>query len=64
MDGEVLDRREVGKFQAGRYLSWQLRGRIRVEFQKIRGTNAVISGIFFDTPDGSAAPPAQPRSSP
>jgi len=51
LDGEVLDRRDVGKFQAGRYLTWRLRGRVQVEVQRISGTNAVISGVFFGGPD-------------
>ena len=57
----VLDTRAVNAFSAGRYLVWQLKGHvlIRITHTGIPGSNAVISGLFFDpgsavTSDASA----------
>jgi uncharacterized membrane protein YkoI len=46
----VLDTHDVNKFTSGRYLIWQLKGhvRIRVTHRGAAGSNAVISGLFFD----------------
>ena len=47
----VLDRRDVDDFSSGRYLVWRLRGhvKIRVIHNGIGSSNAVLSGLFFDT---------------
>jgi hypothetical protein len=46
----VLDSRDVDAFSAGRYLIWQLKGhvKIKVTHEGGGGSNAVVSGLFFD----------------
>jgi hypothetical protein len=47
--GAVLDAREVsGFYDAGRYLSWSVRGHVRVRLTRLIG-QAVFSGAFFDS---------------
>jgi glucose/arabinose dehydrogenase/mono/diheme cytochrome c family protein len=50
--GALLDERTVSLFASGKYLRWQVRGRVRLHIVQQLGGNAVISGIFLD-----AAPP-------
>jgi hypothetical protein len=52
--GAVLDTRNISSFQNGLYLSWNVKGSIRVRVTKTAGNNAVLNGIFFDPPTGSA----------
>jgi hypothetical protein len=47
-DGTVLDKREVGKLQGGCYLTWLVRGRVRITVDHQGGPNAVVSGVFLD----------------
>jgi hypothetical protein len=49
--GAVLDTRNVSGFSNGQYLIWNLRGdvRVRVTYTSA-GANAVVSGLFFDSP--------------
>lgn len=53
----VLHTHTVDDFSSGRYLVWRLRGHVRIKFTHmgITGSNAVISGLFFDAPPSSAA---------
>jgi len=46
----VLDTRNVDDFSSGRYLTWQLKGhvRIRITHTGSPGSNAVVSGLFFN----------------
>jgi hypothetical protein len=46
-DGTVLDKREVGKLQGGRYLTWLIHGRVRITVDHQGGPNAVVSGVFL-----------------
>ncbi|HEV2762712.1 MAG TPA: SBBP repeat-containing protein [Pyrinomonadaceae bacterium] len=48
--GALLDTRSVSDFAQGRYLIWNLGGHVRVRLARISGSNAVLSGVFFDTP--------------
>jgi hypothetical protein len=53
----VLQRREVESFSSGRYLVWRLRGHVKIKVihNGVANSNAVVSGLFFDTPlNGSA----------
>jgi hypothetical protein len=52
--GSVLDTRNINNFQNGIYLSWNVKGSIRVRVTKTAGNNVVLNGIFFDPPTGSA----------
>jgi hypothetical protein len=47
-EGRVLDRREVGKLPGGCYLTWEIRGSIRIMIGHEGGPNTVVSGLFFD----------------
>jgi hypothetical protein len=44
----LLDERLMTQFAAGKYLRWQLRGRVRLHAVRQVGANAVISGLFLD----------------
>ena len=46
-DGAVLDQRLVGKLQGWCYLTWLVRGRIRITVDHEGGPNAVVSGVFL-----------------
>jgi hypothetical protein len=49
----VLDTRSVSGFVNGQYWVWQVRGAVRFRITLLSGNNAVISGVFFDTPGGA-----------
>ncbi|HVL13301.1 MAG TPA: hypothetical protein VM529_12110, partial [Gemmata sp.] len=46
--GAVLDARTVSDFSGGTYLTWDLAGTVRIRVTNAGGTNAVLSGLFFD----------------
>jgi hypothetical protein len=46
--GAVLDSRTISDFANGVYLSWNVKGSVRVRCTKISGNNAVVMGLFFD----------------
>jgi hypothetical protein len=59
--GKLLHSVTVDNFHEGKYLIYELSGDVRVRFTKLRGNNAVLSGIFFpstDVPMQQAAPPS------
>ena len=43
----VLDSRSLSSFGTGKYVVWNVRGRIRINLTRTSGGNAVISGLFF-----------------
>lgn len=45
--GAVLDTRTITGFEQGLYLTWNVKGAVRVRCTKIRGSNAVVMGLFF-----------------
>jgi hypothetical protein len=47
----ILDTRNVDDFTSGRYLVWRLKGHVKIKVTHMGGaaSNAVISGLFFDT---------------
>ncbi len=49
----VLDTRSISNFTNGIYLVWNITGQATITVTRTGGWNAVVSGIFFDTP-GSA----------
>ena len=55
--GQVLDTRNISNFSKGLYLTWDLKGDIRVKVSRVAGANAVVSGIFFDEGSSSAPTP-------
>ena len=48
VDGRVLDERTVSGFQQGKYLTWKMQGRVKVEIKQKAGKFAVFSGLFVD----------------
>jgi len=46
--GALLDARTVSDFSGGTYLTWDLAGSVRLRVTNAGGTNAVLSGLFFD----------------
>lgn len=47
--GELLSRQAISGFGDGVYLTWDLQGSVTARFTPVSG-NAVLSGIFFDSP--------------
>jgi hypothetical protein len=46
--GQVVDSRTVSSFSGGQYLVWNVTGNVTFRITRLRGANAVLSGIFFD----------------
>ena len=46
--GAVLDTETVSSFSGGDYLQWAVSGDVEFTFTKTAGTNAVLTGLFFD----------------
>jgi len=56
--GNVLDTETVTSFQSGKYLIWKVQGHIKVVVtNNVSGSNAVISGLFFDPAPVVSTPP-------
>jgi hypothetical protein len=53
---DVLDSHSVSAFSGGQYLIWEVSGRVKFRVTNTGGaaSNAVVSGIFFDTPAGTS----------
>jgi hypothetical protein len=51
-----LDSRIVTSFQNGEYLVWNVKGHVVLQVTYTGGTNAVISGLFFDTASIGSTP--------
>jgi hypothetical protein len=58
--GSVLDTRVVTNFTGGEYLVYSVTGSINIKITSNAGPNAVVSGIFFDTPGVIITPPPPP----
>jgi hypothetical protein len=56
----LLDSRTVSSFSGGKYLVWNVKGHVKINFTKVAGLNAVISGVFFGGPISSPSPNATP----
>lgn len=54
--GALLDVRTVTGFVGGQFWRWAVRGHVRVVVNRTASASAVVSGLFFDTPDGNIAP--------
>ncbi|MFN7140177.1 MAG: chitobiase/beta-hexosaminidase C-terminal domain-containing protein, partial [Limisphaerales bacterium] len=55
--GAILDTQTVSNFTGGRYLSWDVSGKVRLRVTRTAGVNAVMSGLFFDGTGVSSTPP-------
>ena len=51
--GAILDVRTMSNFSSGQYLVWNLSGHVQIVFTRTAGPNAVMSGLFFDVPNGN-----------
>src|SRR5262245_3329086 len=54
----LLDTRALGGFYNGQYVTWQIRGHVKLRFIMTSGANAVVSGVFFDPVPTTLNPPA------
>lgn len=52
--GSVLDTRVISNFAQGVYLSWNVKGSVRVRCTNLSGNNAVLMGLFFDPSTASS----------
>src|SRR5262249_55715765 len=59
----VLDYRTFSSFSNGQYWIWQLKGHVIIRVARVAGANAVLSGLFFGTPN-VVNPPTVTVSSP
>jgi hypothetical protein len=48
VSGIVLDHRQHEPFYGGTWLTWEIRGHVRLRFQCAGNLPAVVSGVFFD----------------
>lgn len=51
LDGDtnkLLVEHQVEDLEKGVYVSFRLKGNIYIKFEKIRGPDVILSGIFFD----------------
>ena len=46
--GIVLNTETVSNFSSGTYMNWTVSGNVLITITKLSGSNAVLSGIFFD----------------
>jgi hypothetical protein len=53
--GQVLDTRSIANFDSGVYLAWDVLGGVTFRVTRTAGSNAVISGLFFDPVSATAA---------
>lgn len=53
----VLDTQIASSFQGGQYLRWTITGHVLLTLTRSAGSNAVVSGLFFDpAPSGNPGP--------
>ncbi len=53
--GAVLSTQTVSSFQSGIYLDYAISGNVLITITKEAGTNAVLNGLFLDSPPGPSA---------
>jgi hypothetical protein len=49
-NNNVLHSLDVSDFSQGKYLVWNLRGKVRIRVTRTAGNNALVEGIFYDAP--------------
>src|SRR5262249_45136184 len=67
--GQLLDTRTVSGFAGGEYLVFNVTGHVKFRVTALSGSNAVLSGIFFDStgpalPTLTMNPPVPPPAAP
>lgn len=55
--GAVLNTVSVSDFAQGKYVSWNIKGSVRLRFTRTAGSNAIVEGVFFDA---ATANPSEP----
>ncbi len=53
--GAILSVKSLSNFDEGAYLQWMVTGSVVITVSKASGTNAVLSGLFFDPPSSLSA---------
>ena len=53
--GAVLSTQTVSSFQSGIYLDYTISGNVLITITRTAGTNAVLNGLFLDSPPGPTA---------
>ena len=57
--GVLLDTRTLSNFQGGQYLIWNLTGHVQIRISNLlKGSNALLNGVFFDPASGTTATPS------
>ena len=56
-NGTVLSTQTVSSFHSGVYLDYAVSGNILITITKTAGANAVLNGLFFDTPSAAKSTP-------
>ena len=51
--GAVLDTETISSFSGGTYLDWRVSGNVLIKITNLAGANAVLSGLFLDSPSQS-----------
>ena len=49
LTGATLDSRTISSFHGGTYLTWLLGGHVQLRFTSLSASNAVLSGLFFQS---------------
>ncbi|MGH7179866.1 MAG: hypothetical protein ACREJC_20995 [Tepidisphaeraceae bacterium] len=44
--GQMLSQHVISDFAKGKYMTWSIKGHVRVKMTKLRGPDAVLSGVF------------------
>ena len=52
----LLDSRTVSAFSGGKYVVWTVQGHVVISVINVTGTNAVVSGVFFDAASANLPP--------
>jgi hypothetical protein len=60
----LLDSRSISQFNGGKYLVWNIKGRVRITVNKIGAKTAVVSGLYFGGAVGTPTPTPTPTPSP
>ncbi|HTG45827.1 MAG TPA: fibronectin type III domain-containing protein, partial [Verrucomicrobiae bacterium] len=55
LSGTTLDERTIDNFGRGLYVSWSLKGQVRIRITNVSGSNALVNGLFFDPTDTASA---------
>ncbi|MGH7179534.1 MAG: hypothetical protein ACREJC_19315 [Tepidisphaeraceae bacterium] len=46
--GQMLRQHVISDFAKGKYMIWQIKGHVKVKMTKLRGPDAVLSGVFVN----------------